>query len=54
MIKMAKKADVNWELVGIVIALAVLALAIFIYVASKGKISNIFDKLKDIFTFGGA
>ena len=51
---MTKKADVNWELIGIIIALAVLALAIFIYVASKGKIDTIFDKLKNIFTFGGS
>jgi|GEM_PF-3888121 len=51
---MAKKADVNWEIVGIVIALAVLALSIFIYAASKGKIGNVFDKLKDILSFGGA
>ena len=51
---MSKKADVNWELVGIIIAVTVLALAIFIYVASKGKIDNLTSKLKDIFTFGGA
>ncbi len=51
---MAKKADVNWELVTIVIALVILAVALLIYFASKGKITGLFGRLADILAFGGS